>query len=220
MLKHCEPTDPGALWNEYAPSLCDDLQRILERKGLLHPSLETTCDFGLFLLDELLHDMGCSILNFPSMPRITHAWHTVHDNPYISEHMSYNRNEERILAENNRTKLNVDQSFAYDQILSSFHHRQSSLFFIDGPGGTGKTFLYNTLCHQIRADGGIAICVASSGIASLLLPGGRTAHSTFAIPVQNLCEDTCCQIDKRSTQADFLRIVDLIIWDEAVMQHK
>ncbi|POG63370.1 DNA helicase Pif1 like protein, partial [Rhizophagus irregularis DAOM 181602=DAOM 197198] len=50
-------------------------------------------------------------------------------------------------------------------------------FFIDGFAGTGKTFLYNTLLATIRLHGDIAIAVASSGIAALLLSGGRTAHS-------------------------------------------
>jgi hypothetical protein len=47
-------------------------------------------------------------------------------------------------------------------------------FFINGLGGAGKTFLYNTLLLIIRSKrGGITmIAVASSGIAALLLEGG------------------------------------------------
>jgi hypothetical protein len=37
------------------------------------------------------------------------------------------------------------------------------------PCGTGKTFVYNTLHAKIRSMGKIAICVASSGTAALLL---------------------------------------------------
>ena len=43
----------------------------------------------------------------------------------------------------------------------------------------------------IRAQGKIALCVASSGIASLLLEGGRTAHSTFKIPLKVNDTSTC-----------------------------
>jgi hypothetical protein len=68
---------------------------------------------------------------------------------------------------------------------------------------------------------GSYFCVAaSSGIASLLLPGGHTAHSTFCITVHGLCQDSWCQIDKKSKQADMLCNVRLIIWDEAVTQHR
>jgi len=44
--------------------------------------------------------------------------------------------------------------------------------------------LWKLLSAAIRAKGMIALNVASSGIASLLLPGGKTAHSTFCIPLE------------------------------------
>lgn len=60
---------------------------------------------------------------------------------------------------------------------------QAKLFFVDGPGGTGKTFLYSLLLAHTRKDGFVALATASSGIAALLMPGGRTAHSRFKIPI-------------------------------------
>ena len=62
---------------------------------------------------------------------------------------------------------------------------QSNLFFIDGPGGTGKTFTYNALLAAVRAEGGIALAVASSGVAALLLPGGSTAALSSSWPFQD-----------------------------------
>jgi hypothetical protein len=58
--------------------------------------------------------------------------------------------------------------------------------------------------------------VASSGIASLLLPGGRTAHSQFAIPLL-LSKESTCRIDKGSNKAELLLMSSIIIWDEAPM---
>lgn len=80
--------------------------------------------------------------------------------------------------------------------------------------------MYKTLCHRLRGDNKIVLCVASSGIAALLLPGGRTAHSTFQIPVDHLHHESLCNLVKNFLRADMLRRVDLLIWDEAVMQHK
>lgn len=60
---------------------------------------------------------------------------------------------------------------------------------------------------------------ASSGIASLLLAGGRTAHSRFAIPI-NINEDSICYIEQRSDLAELIIKCKLIIWDEAPMMHK
>ncbi|GJZ75855.1 anticodon-binding aminoacyl-tRNA synthetase, class 1a [Tanacetum coccineum] len=53
----------------------------------------------------------------------------------------------------------------------------------------GKTFLYKTLTAALRSKSEIVLTVASSGIAALLLDGGRTAHSRFAIPI-NVVEDS------------------------------
>lgn len=91
-------------------------------------------------------------------------------------------------------------------------------FFFNGPGGTGKTFLYNTVCHRLCADGFIVLYVASSGIAAQLLIGGRTAHSTFKIPINGLTSESVCTISKQGHLANLLRRVDLIIWDEITMQ--
>ena len=93
-------------------------------------------------------------------------------------------------------------------------------FFLHGPGGTGKTFVYKALCHHIRAQQSIVLCVASSGIAVLLLPGGHMAHSMFAIPTDNLTNDLLCNIEKNSKRVDLFCHVDLIIWDEAAIQNK
>jgi hypothetical protein len=62
---------------------------------------------------------------------------------------------------------------------------QGNFFFVDGKGGTGKTFLYNTLLAGVRSMPGfrIALASATSGVAALLLEGGRTAHSLFGIPI-------------------------------------
>ena len=161
-----------------------------------------------------------SLSTFPSMPSIQRNWKDQHANRYIVEQLAYDHDNELHLAEHNIPMLNDDQQHAFDNIFMSTCVQDGHLFFLHGPGGTGKTFLYNTLCHRVHANGWIVLCVASSGIAALLLPGGRTAHSTFSILLENLCDDSTCQIEKHSKQADMFRKVRLIIWDEAVTQHR
>ncbi|XP_071740075.1 uncharacterized protein [Rutidosis leptorrhynchoides] len=67
--------------------------------------------------------------------------------------------------------------------------------------------------------GDIVINVASSGIAALLLTGGRTARLCFAIPI-NMQEDSFCSIRKDSELSKLLNKAKLIIWDEAPMMHR
>jgi len=45
---------------------------------------------------------------------------------------------------------------------------------LDTPCGTGKTFLITLILVTIRSKNEIALDLASSGIASTLLEGGRT----------------------------------------------
>jgi thymidylate kinase len=56
--------------------------------------------------------------------------------------------------------------------MSSIANKAGYLIFIDGSGGTGKTFLYRTLMASLRSRGQIVLATASSGIAATLLPGG------------------------------------------------
>ncbi|XP_047945689.1 ATP-dependent DNA helicase PIF1-like [Salvia hispanica] len=93
------------------------------------------------------------------------------------------------------------------------------MYFFYGYGGTGKTFIWKSLSAGIRSQGGIVLNVASSGIASLLLPGGRTAHSRFKIPI-NVNEDSVCNIRQGTDLAELIIMSKLIIWDEAPMIHK
>jgi len=62
------------------------------------------------------------------------------------------------------------------------------------------------------------LTVASSGIAYLLLLGGKTTHSRFKISI-DLHDESTCNITQQMKVAKLVRKVDLIIWDEALMMH-
>ncbi|KAG2769382.1 hypothetical protein Pcac1_g19506 [Phytophthora cactorum] len=71
----------------------------------------------------------------------------------------------------------------------------------------------------MRFSGKIALAVASSGTASLLLMGGRTAHSTFKIPLK-LNDTSTCSIYKQSQLKGLIQKASLVIWDEEPMAHR
>ncbi|XP_022854161.1 ATP-dependent DNA helicase PIF1-like [Olea europaea var. sylvestris] len=110
--------------------------------------------------------------------------------------------------------LNNEQQFAYDIIMEKVKLELGGTFFIDGPGGTGKTFLYKALLASVRSQNLIALATASSGVSPSLLPGGRTAHSRFKIPLETIGE-IICPISKQSALATLFKMCRLIIWDEA-----
>ncbi|XP_012832952.1 PREDICTED: ATP-dependent DNA helicase PIF1-like [Erythranthe guttata] len=114
------------------------------------------------------------------------------------------------------TKLNEEQSKAFNAILDCVRKGKPAMFFIDGPGGSGKTFLYRALLAHLRSRKQIAIATATSGVAAAIMPGGRTAHSRFKIPI-DATDSTECNISKQSGTADLFRKAKLLIWDEAPM---
>ena len=75
---------------------------------------------------------------------------------------------------------------------------------MNGGEGIGKTFLYITIALKCRSLVHIVVTVASSGIASLLLVGGRTAHSTLSISLDAL-ENALCGFSKQLLQAELIR---------------
>jgi len=100
--------------------------------------------------------------------------------------------------------------------MNVIDHKQSQVFFVDGPGGTGKTFLYRALMATLRNRGKIVLATASSGIAATLLLGGRTAHSRFKLPF-DVQPNSICNIKKQQDLAKLIRVAAVIIWDEAPM---
>ncbi|KAJ7678335.1 PIF1-like helicase-domain-containing protein, partial [Mycena polygramma] len=179
--------------------------------GYDNPAEDEVFDYGLFLIDKLLRESNRMLKDWPTMPLPQKDWDAEVVNPLIAEQLDYNRGLERERAEQKTALLNPEQRQAFDKIIDSVHNRSGKVYFVNGPGGTGKTFVYNTVCHRLRSEENIVLCVASSGIAALLMPGGRTAHSVFKIPIDGLNSESFCNIPKNSQRADLLRRTNLII---------
>ncbi|XP_077246007.1 uncharacterized protein LOC143885840 [Tasmannia lanceolata] len=96
---------------------------------------------------------------------------------------------------------------------------QGGFYFVYGSGGNGKTYLWKKLVNRLRMEGRLVLSVASSSIATLLLPGGRTAQSRFQIPLK-LDETSTCSIAQKTDIAKLIKKIDLVIWDEAPMAHR
>uniref|UniRef100_A0A0D3BRM1 ATP-dependent DNA helicase n=1 Tax=Brassica oleracea var. oleracea TaxID=109376 RepID=A0A0D3BRM1_BRAOL len=143
--------------------------------------------------------------------------------------MDYDVAEETLRHVSQYNLLNAQQRAIYESVLDSVDKKDGKLFFVHGARGTGKTvhgaggtrktFLYQTIISRLRSRKQIVLPVASSGIAALLLPNGKTAHSRFNITLK-LDEDKLCKIKPGTMLTKLIEKTDLIIWGEAPMTHK
>ncbi|GKB45876.1 putative PIF1 DNA helicase/replication protein A1-like protein [Tanacetum coccineum] len=156
--------------------------------------------YTLLELEAILNGNNKSLHDFPELSQIDYMLMNIDGNSLYGGLYPQQRDE-------------------YDNIMQAVNERNGGLFFVYGCGGTRKTYLWKTIISWICSLGRIVLSVASSGIASLLLPYGRTAHSRFCIPMK-LDNESCCGIDVISDLADLIRAADLIIWDEAPLQHR
>ncbi|KAL4149399.1 hypothetical protein QTP88_003358 [Uroleucon formosanum] len=87
------------------------------------------------------------------------------------------------LIQTNLPLLNEQQKYVFDTLMKVTNDETGGIYFLDAPGGTGKTFLISLILAKIRSQNKIALALASSGIAATLLKGGRTAHSALKFPL-------------------------------------
>ena len=66
--------------------------------------------------------------------------------------------------------LNSEQRAAYDEIMAAIDTDEGGLFFVDGPGGTGKTFLYRALLARVRSENKLAVATSTSTVAASIMP--------------------------------------------------
>ncbi|XP_018461372.2 uncharacterized protein LOC108832383 [Raphanus sativus] len=221
-LTNCFVSNPKSLWEHFWKSMSEDIlykrQRVMGHANLELDD-ETLEQYTLIEVEKLMRMHDRSLGDIKSMPKIKPILLKELGNNLWNQEMDYDIAEETLRHEKQFRQLNPEQRVIYDSVLQSVDRKDGKLFFVYGPGGTGKTFLYQTIISRIRSRKQIVLPVASSGIAALLLPNGRTAHSRFNIPLK-LSEDKLCNIKPSTMLAELIEKTDIIIWDEAPMTHK
>ena len=193
ILFYCRPDNPEELFYKYELDLSSDYQRTNnpdDRENLR----ELVRNITLRALNDMLLDLNSRLEEFPNMPLPTYFANP--DSRLIAEETPDNIEELLEFVNTNLPLLNVDQKKVFDEVTRCVQQNISKIFFLDGPGGTGKIFLYNLILAQVRSQNRIALAMASSGLAALLLSKGRTAHSRLAIGL-NLDEGSVCNFAKK-----------------------
>lgn len=220
ILLECQPSDPKRLWEQTWQYLAEDCEYQLRTfHNVSRPTQEDLQTLALQHIEYILQERGRSLhdFNLPK-PSITFNF-DLQRNSLLRQELSYDVEQCTHIWQSNFRMLNEEQEYVVDNVVAAVDNKTGALFFLDGPGGCGKTFVENTIIAKFRSEGKIVLAIASSGIASLLLQGGRTSHSVMKIPIEITSTSTCA-IPKQSQLAELLKRVDFIVWDEAPAQHR
>ncbi|XP_065907872.1 uncharacterized protein [Dysidea avara] len=198
ILTHGDPAEPLQLWEDHKADIIEDYLRRL--------SFNDAVQCGLRDLNSLLIQTGKSLIDCGIPLPVEHECDAQPD---------YDLNQVAIW----RSQLNVLQRDLANAVLDSVmspNEFNPTLFYLDGPGGSGKTFTYNYLVAELHSRGYKVATATWTGIAATLLIGGRTVHSLFKLPVP-LLDTSSCNISPTSNYAAMLREVSLFVVDESSM---
>ena len=196
-----------------------DLEQMLDRYGVVATTV------GVEVNDTVYADAAracvdlanrCSRIAAGPEPEGPHVPHIIRDE------LDFDVGEMAALYRTRYTGLKPSQRVLVDAVVSALDTGLGGCFFVDAPGGTGKTWCFNALLAYVRKQHAPALAVASTGIAGLLLSKGRTAHSRFKLhlePVEGY--DLKISVALDSALANLLLATKLIVWDEssAVMRY-
>ncbi|KYN14600.1 ATP-dependent DNA helicase PIF1 [Trachymyrmex cornetzi] len=204
ILLHCQPLHPEELWENFKVAMSEDYVRHF---GLLEGQRKAYTQINTMLCAE-----GKSITDFPQMEQMEQLIQNDEENDYMTLEETMEVGTRQYEQLNNKQKEIVD--FILNRLDTNNHN--NNCIYIDGPGGSGKTFIYTTIYHLVKIRNKHICTMAFTGIAATLLPRGKTVHKTFGLPVP-LFSDSSSSIKIQSKEAHYLKETDIFIWDEAPM---
>ena len=216
----CSPSDPQSLWDSFKNELSEDILR----QARLHDPHAIFDSFiyhqSLILLEDTCLAIASKSLNQLGLESPVRDAFDASECEFFKE-TNYNQDDLRCYVSRNKPKLTVDQLAVFEAVVDATSQPVGRIFFLDAPGGTGKTFVLNLILAEIRKNNEIAVAIASSGIAATLLEGGLTVHSVFKLPLDiKSCDKVTCNISKSSATAKILKKCKIIVWDECTMSHR
>jgi hypothetical protein len=114
------------------------------------------------------------------------------------------------------SRFTSEQHEAMAEVLQAVDDTASTtrLFSVLSSAGTGKSWFVNGVTWHLRAQSRIVLNVAASALAATVLTGGRTAHSTFRIPIP-ASNNSLCGV--KAGERQLIREAAIIFYDEISM---
>ena len=195
---YCQPSDSLLLWTTHKDALIEEFAATTH-------NCEVAENEALHELERIFHEnsSSCATIGLPSphgpasedLPSIHESAPTFTDITSEQHHLG--------------------QCVLLQSVMGG-EVSVSRLHYVDAPGGSGKTYVFNMLFAHLRHQNLKVACADWTGIATTLMICRRTVHSLFKLPIPVL-ENSTCNVSPTSHHAELLRVVDLFVVDEASM---
>ena len=197
MLVHCRPANGSAIFEMFLAELC----------GCDDASSEDV-DCTLWAMEAYCNEMGHSLaemgFRLPALRMIVN-----YPDNCVDVHC---HNRDVAFA-----SFSDEQRAAASHILEAVASGAGGIFYIQAPGGCGKSFWANGVCAALKAEGLLPVVMAASGLAATVLDSGRTAHSTLKIPI-DIDDTSWCSAD--ASVKNHISNCCCLFWDECSMVHE
>jgi hypothetical protein len=102
------------------------------------------------------------------------------------------------------------QQVIFNKVVNAIKNKNHDKYiFVDGPGGTGKSYLINLLIDYFNKDNVNVLAVAWTGIAANLLKNGKTVHTTFKLPL-NINDISTCNVKPNTPYGNIIKCMNIL----------
>ena len=154
ILLFCLPSNPRELFNKHWKEWTDDFEKDASNKGL---SLKDSQLRTLVLLDiqTRLQSWGRNLtaLQIPEPSKqdlMDISFIDKKISPLIQEELEFDQRDMENLLETRKPLLTESQRVVFETTIKALDEGESVLLFIDARGGTGKTFVLNSVLAAVR----------------------------------------------------------------------
>jgi hypothetical protein len=177
LIVHCDVVDATILFDRFAPEMTNDFRlRGLSEEGAREMALKQIASHVHRISGRILHEEE-------SLQGLFTFEIDLNEEEPLEVLEGTDIEAIGVELEDHITSLNANQREVYDTIMVAVDGQegtvlinQDNCYFVNGPKGTGKSYLYVCIIKALRSRHMPYVCVAWTGIASLLLDGGATIH--------------------------------------------
>jgi hypothetical protein len=173
LLVDLEPAG-RVLWDRYKHSMLADFANISSIEGR---EREALCD-----LQRLLQERNATLSHFGlpeqgvSLTALTREL----------DILQCEADEQRQQYERRAALFNGEQQAVFNTLVARQKASEPSCVFLDGRAGRGKSFVLEAFVCWCRSQQWVVLIAGSTALSVLPYTRGRTAHSTFSVPIDHV----------------------------------